>query len=133
MEASPKEETSKFTAGNLPGSFRNAFSGMFYLVKSENNARIHIIILSLVIITGLVLKISPAHWIAISLAAGLVLAGECFNTAIEYLCDVISPGHDSGIRRVKDLAAAGVLISAIISVITGLIIFVPALLRFFIE
>jgi diacylglycerol kinase len=131
MEASAKDDTGKFTVRNFIGSFRNAFCGIFILLKSENNARVHVIILLLVIIAGLVLKISPAHWIAVSLAAGLVLASECLNTAIEYLGDVILPEYDPRIKKAKDVAAAGVLISAIAAVITGLIIFIPAIIRFF--
>jgi diacylglycerol kinase len=130
MEASVKEGTGKFTARNLHISFKSAFSGIFILVKSENNARIHLIILLLVLIAGLVLKISTAHWITISLAAGLVLASECLNTAIEYLSDAVLPEYDPRIKIAKDLSAGGVLISAIVAFITGLIIFIPAIIRF---
>ncbi len=129
MKASGNDNVNKFTFRELPGSFRNAFTGMVILVRTENNARIHIIILVLVIVAGIALKISPAHWIAVSLAAGLVLATECINTAFEYLCDSLMPEYDSRIKKAKDLAAAGVLIAAIVSVVTGLIVFIPALLR----
>jgi diacylglycerol kinase (ATP) len=131
LEASDKSSTSKFILRRLAASFRNAFSGLVILLRCENNARIHVIILSLVIIAGIVLKIAPAHWIAISLAAGLVLACECFNTAVEYLCDVVMPEYDSRIKKAKDLSAAGVLISAIVSVVIGLMVFIPAIIRFF--
>ena len=77
------------------------------------------------------LKISPAQWTAIALAAGLVLAAEAFNTAIEVLCDAVKPDIDPAVRRVKDLAAAGVLISALTSIVVGLIVFIPAILRMF--
>jgi diacylglycerol kinase (ATP) len=131
MNTSAKNEINQFTRKGLAGSFRNAFSGIKVLVRSENNARIHIIILIVVIIAGIVLKISPAHWIAIILVSGLVIASECLNTAVEYLADAITPEYNSVIKKAKDLAAAGVLISAVVSVITGLIIFIPAIFRFF--
>lgn len=131
MNTSAKNEINQFTRKGLAGSFRNAFSGIKVLVRSENNARIHIIILIVVIIAGILLKISPAHWIAIILVSGLVIVSECFNTAVEYLADSITPEYNSIIGKAKDLAAAGVLISAIVSVITGLIIFIPAIFRFF--
>jgi len=131
MKASGKNEMNKFTGKGLPGSFRNAFSGIRVLVNSENNARIHIFILLLVVIAGIILKISPAHWLAVVLAAGLVLVTECLNTAVEYLSDAIMPEYNPKIKKAKDLAAAGVLVSAIASFVTGLIVFIPALLRFF--
>jgi diacylglycerol kinase len=126
MELSKRNKKSR---SGLTGSFRNAFSGIAILLRLERNARIHLVILVMVIIAGILLKISPAHWIAVSLAAGLVIAAESFNTAIEALCDAVKPEFDPGIRKAKDLAAAGVLISAIASVVTGLIVFVPALIR----
>ena len=129
MERSEKRSTRRFDIRKLPGSFRNAFTGIVILFKSESNARIHFVILLLVVIAGVILKISPAHWIAVSLAAGLVLTTECLNTAIEYLCDSIMPEYDFRVKKAKDLAAAGVLISAIVAVVVGLIVFIPALLR----
>lgn len=131
MKASGKNENNKFTLRRLPGNFRDAFSGIKVLFRSENNARIHFIILLLVIIAGIILKISTVHWIAIALAAGLVLTTECLNTSIEYLCDSIMPEYDSRIKKAKDLAAASVLISAVVSVVVGLIVFIPAICRFF--
>lgn len=126
METSDRNKGVK---SGLSGSFRNAFSGIATLLKLERNAKIHLVILVLVIAAGILLKISPANWIAVALSAGLVLAAESFNTAIEVLCDAVEPEFDPGIKRAKDLAAAGVLIAAITSAVTGLIIFIPALLR----
>lgn len=131
MKDTIKNETGNLSTRRLSGSFRNAFTGMATMIRSENNARIHFIILVLVIIAGIVLKVSPADWIALSLAAGLVLATECLNTAIEYLCDSIIPEYDSRVKNAKDLAAAGVLVASVVSAVTGLIVFIPALLRIF--
>lgn len=121
----------KKSHSSISDSLRYAFSGIAELLKAERNAGIHLVILALVTASGVLLKISPAHWIAIALAAGLVLAAEAFNTAIEVLCDAVKPEVDPSIRRVKDLAAAGVLISALASFVVGLIVFIPALLRIF--
>ena len=54
---------------------------------------------------------------AILFVSGLVFVSECFNTAVEYLSDQITDEENENIRKAKDVAAAGVLISAIISVI----------------
>lgn len=121
----------KKNPSSLSDSFRFAFSGIAGLLRAERNAVIHLVILALVIAAGILLKISPAQWTAIALAAGLVLAAEAFNTAIEVLCDAVKPETDPAIRRVKDLAAGGVLISALISIVVGLIVFIPAILRMF--
>jgi diacylglycerol kinase (ATP) len=106
-------------------SFRAAFNGIGTLLKYEHNARIHLFILAMVIIAGIFFGISATEWLAILFVTGLVFAGECFNTAVEYLADLITDEQNENIRRAKDVAAAGVLISALISVLTGLIIFIP--------
>ncbi|MNY66215.1 Undecaprenol kinase [compost metagenome] len=58
---------------------------------------------------------------------GLVFVCELFNTALEALADFASPGKHPQIKKVKDLAAAAVLLSAISALITGIIIFLPKL------
>jgi diacylglycerol kinase len=112
-------------------SFRDAFHGIGALLIYEHNARIHLVILIMVIVAGLLFRISGSDWMAILFVAGLVFVSECFNTAIEYLSDQISGQQNENIRKAKDVAAAGVLIAALISVITGLIIFIPEILLHF--
>ena len=114
-------------------SFRNAFSGITALIKYEHNARIHLFILLLVIAAGVILAVSLFDWIAIAFASGLVFMSECFNTAVEYLSDVVSPEDNEKIRIAKDAAAAGVLISAIVSVIIGIIVFLPKIYQLLIS
>lgn len=130
MEAGNQNKSlGKFKIKDRLMSFRNAFSGFVQLVRYEHNARIHFVILVLVISAGLLLGISSSDWIAVTLASGLVIISESFNTAIEYLSDEVSKGYSEKIRAAKDVAAAGVLISAIISVIIGLIVFLPQIYR----
>jgi diacylglycerol kinase (ATP) len=121
----------KFNINDRLKSFRNAFSGLAVLLKYEHNARIHLFMLITVIIAGALLRISTSEWIAIIFASGLVFVCECFNTAIEYLSDAVSQEYDKKIQTAKDIAAAGVFISAIVSVVIGIIIFIPEIFRLF--
>jgi diacylglycerol kinase (ATP) len=126
---SPGKKRAGFSLKERAKSFRAALNGIRLLVNNEHNARIHLFILVLVIIAGFLLKISASEWLALAILSGLVLAGECFNSAVEYLSDRISHEYDEEIRKAKDMAAAGVLISAFAAVVAGLIIFIPAILR----
>jgi diacylglycerol kinase len=110
-------------------SFVAAFHGILTLLRYEHNARIHLFILVIVIIAGILFRISGTGWLAILFVSGLVFTSECFNTAVEYLSDLITDKQNENIRRAKDVAAAGVLISASISAITGLIIFIPEIIK----
>ena len=118
-----------FSLDGRINSFRNAFRGIALLLRYEHNARIHLVILLIVIVAGFLLGISLNDWMAILFVTGLVFTSECFNTAIENLSDLITDQPNEYIRRAKDVAAAGVLLSAIISIAVGLIIFIPSVLK----
>lgn len=118
-----------FTLAGRLKSFGSAFSGLKLILKHEHNFRIHIIILVIVVVAGIYLKITATGWISIAVVSGLVLASECFNSALEYLSDIVSPEINPVIKSVKDTAAAGVLISAIIAIVVGLIIFIPEIVE----
>jgi diacylglycerol kinase len=108
--------------------FIPAFHGIRNLI-SDKNFIIHMVIAVLVVTAALIFSISPIEWLIIILCIGLVLTAESFNSAIETLCDLNKKEHNSEIRMIKDISAASVLISAIISAIAGLIIFVPEILE----
>lgn len=104
-------------------SFRFAGQGIIDLFRFENNAKVHLLIAVLVTLAGFYLQISRVEWAIILMQVGLVWAAEAFNTAIEKLCDFVSPGIHPQIKAVKDMASGAVLIMAIIAVIIGLVIF----------
>jgi diacylglycerol kinase len=121
----------KFSFSERLKSFRFAFSGFKVMLANEHNFRIHLVILALVIIAGIIFQISTAGWIAVTIVSALVISAECFNSAIEYLCDIVSPGFNPLVGKIKDITAAAVLVSVIAAVITGLIVFIPAIVKYF--
>jgi diacylglycerol kinase (ATP) len=108
-------------------SFRDAFAGLWLLVRAEPNARIHLLITILVISIGLWLNIPSYHWGLIIFAIGLVWTTEAFNTALENLGDRISPDYHPVTKRAKDLGAAAVLVSSIAAATIGTLVFGPPL------
>lgn len=119
----------KFSISNRIRSFRHAFNGLKILFKEEYNSRIQLLAAIAVVIAGFVFNISPTEWIAIILAIGFVLAMEAINSAIEGLSDFVSPEKHVMIKKIKDLAAAGVLISAITALAIGWVVFLPVALK----
>ncbi len=107
--------------------FKHAFSGLGYVMRSQQNARIHALATILVIAAGLWLRIERWEWVVLLLTVAMVWLAECFNTALEQVVDLASPDLHPIARRAKDAAAAAVLIAAIISLIIGLLIFIPPL------
>ncbi len=109
-------------------SFKFAFKGIATLFREEPNARIHLFVMTCVLIAGALLGLSAGEWCAVLICIGGVLMAEAFNSAIEALADKISPGFDPLIGKAKDLGAAAVLLFVFAAVAVGLIIFIPKLL-----
>jgi diacylglycerol kinase len=115
----------KFSFKSRVESFRFALNGLWSLLKYEHNSRIHLAGAITAIILGLMLKLNCSEWSLIIMVIGLVFITELLNSAVESLADYINPEWNELIKKAKDYSAAAVLISAIISVIIGAIIFIP--------
>jgi len=112
-------------------SFGYAFKGVAYATTSQLNFRIHLAATAIVLPLGYFLHISKSEWQWIMLCITIVLVTEIFNTMIETLVDLVSPGFNEKAGRIKDMAAGAVVIAATFALITGLIIFVPKILLLF--
>lgn len=106
-------------------SFKYAFKGLADLFRSQPNARIHLLATFVVSIAGFYYHISAIEWCLVLLAIAMVISAEGFNTAIEYLTDLVSPDYHPLAGKTKDVAAAAVLVCAIGAVLVGLLIFLP--------
>ena len=106
-------------------SFAYALQGMVYLVRTQPNARLHLLAAALVCAVGGVVGLSRAEWLWIIVAITLVWCAEAFNTALEQLADALHPENHPGIGRAKDVAAAAVLTAAVGAAVIGMLVFVP--------
>lgn len=110
-------------------SFSYAFTGLRLLFREMPNAVIQLMTAIAAVVTGFVLHISTAEWLAVILAIGLVLALEAINSALETLADYACHKEiHPAIKKVKDLAAAGVLIAALAALAVGLMVFLPKII-----
>lgn len=112
-------------------SFKYAFQGILASLKTERNMKIHMIIMVLVIIAGMIFKISKIEWMICILLFVVVIAGELLNTSIETIVDMIMPEKNEKAKIAKDVAAGAVLVLAIGAVIIGFIIFIPKIYLIF--
>ena len=108
-------------------SFAHALRGMGLLVRTQPNARLHLLAAGLVCIAGIYCGLSRMEWLLIVVAIVLVWGAEAFNTALEQLADVVHPAQHPGIGRAKDAAAAAVLIAALGAAVIGVLVFAPHL------
>jgi diacylglycerol kinase (ATP) len=118
-----------FTLKKRLKSFRYAFEGIRNLLAYEHNSRIHLAVAILAVILGIVLHIALWQWAVLAIAIFIVFIAEIFNSAIENLADVVSPGYNDAIKRAKDYCAAAVLLASLLAVILGFLIFLPEIIR----
>jgi diacylglycerol kinase (ATP) len=112
-------------------SFRFAFAGLWHVLRTQRNARIHLGMGITAVALGAVLGITTHEWLVLVLLIGLVFAAECFNTAVEALVDLFSPEWHERAKLAKDAAAATVLCTAFAAIVVGAIVFVPRLVELF--
>ena len=104
-------------------SFGYAFKGMRTLVATQAHAQLHLLATVLVITAGLYVRLRRWEWVAIMLCIAMVWLAEAMNTATEFLANEVSLEQRERIGKAKDVAAGGVLISAIVSVLVAVLVF----------
>lgn len=108
-------------------SFGYAFSGWWFVIKTQRNAWIHTIASVIVVVLALWLAIPERDLAVLILTIGFVWAAEFFNTALEAVVDLSTPAHHPLARVGKDVGAAAVLIAALVSVVIGVLLLGPPL------
>ncbi len=110
-------------------SMRYAIRGLRLMLRSQHNAWLHAVASCCVLMVGGYYVLSAAEWCWITLAIMSVWTAEALNTALELLADVASPEFHPLVGKAKDVAAGAVLLAALGSVIIGLLVIGPHLLR----
>jgi len=107
----------------LLNSFQYALQGLKAAFTGEKNFRIHCMAVVFVVIFSVVIGLPTLKWVLLILTMGFVLVCELFNTVAETLVDMITQEYSELAKKVKDLAAGAVLVSAITAVLAGIFIF----------
>ena len=115
----------KFSIIKRAESFTHAGRGLYIFIKSTHNAWVHAIVFVLVIVAGVFFQITKIEWLLILIVSGMVFISEAFNTAIEIDMNLTSPTYHPFARDTKDVAAGAVLISTILALVVGIIVFLP--------
>ena len=119
MPAAPKESYWRRRLRSVAFAWR----GMRLIVRTQPNARLHVVATLAACLLGFALQISRIEWCVILIAIVAVWTAEALNTALEFLCDVASPDFHPLIEQAKDVAAGGVLISSVGAALVALLIY----------
>lgn len=122
MVLKDKRQTEKNRS--LIQSIAHAMYGVKDIFLRERNFRYHCLIAVLVVGCGLAIHLSLMEWIAIVVCIGAMFVAETFNSAIERLADFACNGkYQFLVKQAKDAASAAVLLTAVFTVLIGLLVF----------
>ncbi|QSS98995.1 diacylglycerol kinase family protein [Pontibacillus sp. ALD_SL1] len=107
--------------------FSFAFQGVWEVLKTERNFRIHITVSAIVVLAGFLFDLAAWEWVAVTTIMAMVIILEMINSVIERIMDFLSPEHHPLVGEIKDISAGAVLVAALASVIIACIIFLPKL------
>ena len=112
-------------------SFHYAIQGLRYALRNDQNLRFHFFMAFVVIILSLIFRVNPYEMGILGVMIILVITTEMLNTSIEQMVDLITKEHRQEAKIAKDVASGMVLVSAIGSIIVGILIFAPHIVRLF--
>ncbi len=109
------------------GKFADAFRGFFLSIRTQSSFAAHLPVAAAAVALGAWLGLSLVEWGLVTLAIGLVVMAEVFNTSIEALAKAVGRYPDDGIRDALDHASGGVLVAVLTAVTIGLVVLGPKL------
>lgn len=111
------------TKQSLPQAFKNAFAGIVYCIQYERNIKIQLLAAFLAGSVAWWLELDRYEIVIVLLTVGSVIITEMMNTVVEAIVDMVSPEFHPLAKIAKDVAAGAVLISAVISLLVGYLLF----------
>ena len=112
-------------------SFKNAFAGIFWSLRTQPNFRVHIFLSVLALILAWYLRISQLETLVIIFTIILGLTAEMINTSLESMTDLITKEWKAEAKIAKDVSAGMMLTVSIGAVVIAAFIYVPYLWKFF--
>jgi diacylglycerol kinase (ATP) len=108
-------------------SFRYAFAGWWYVLRTQRNAWVHAAISTGVLLLAWLLRLARVEWAILILTITVVWIAEFVNTSLEAIVDMTMPDPHPLAKVAKDVAAAAVLVGAGGAILVGLLILGPPL------
>ena len=120
----------KLKAKSLKAKKKKARHGINLALRAEKNLRVHMIIAAMVVLAGFILHVGTVKFSILLLTIALVVLAEMLNSALEFAVDALYKNKYSRlVKFAKDISAGAVLFVSFISVVVGILIFVPEILK----
>ncbi|MFH0749792.1 MAG: diacylglycerol kinase family protein [Candidatus Gottesmanbacteria bacterium] len=111
-------------------SFKDAFSGLRWVLKTQPNFRFHLVLSAVALTLGYMLQVTSVEMAIIVFTIILGLTAEMINTSIESMTDLITKEYREDAKIAKDVAAGMMLVTAIGAILVAVFVFVPHILNY---
>ena len=112
-------------------SFSFAFEGLKTAFRQETNFKVHTVIALIAIVMAVFLQFNHLEWSILLLTIALVVILELVNTSLEAIVNLVEPDIKEQAKIAKDVSAAAVMIAAVVSIIVGLLLFIPKIVLYY--
>lgn len=119
----------RFKAHSLFASFKYASAGLYFMLRTQRNMRIHTVSGIAVFALAVGLKLPSLQLALIAVVCSLVVICEMFNTAIENAVDLATHRRHPLAKAAKDVAAGAVMAAALNAIVVGVLLLGPPLWR----
>ncbi len=109
---------------DIVGPFRVAFNGIVFTIRTQRHMRFHLFVVIIVILLSVLVNLGLRETLVLLFTISLVLVAEMFNSAIEATVDLVSPNYHPLAKFAKDIAAGAVLVSTMIAIVVGALLFI---------
>lgn len=137
MESKDKKQKEEYENSKKDFSIKALFNvikysleGYIHFYKYERSSILHLIVAAGIILGSLTLNLNPVEWLFIIFILLVMLAIELLNTAIEAVCDLVSPEYNKLVKVAKDSASAATFSISLALIVAGCIIYVPKIMAF---
>jgi undecaprenol kinase len=106
-------------------SFKHSLDGLVFAFTNHPNLRVHLLAAILAISAGIYFHLNNLEWVILLFTITLVIVAEMINTSIESVVDLLVSEHRLSAKIAKDVSAGMVLLTSILAIIIGIILFIP--------
>lgn len=123
IEKKEEKNNEKLKNNNFIDAWGNAFNGIIYAVTTQSNIKKQLVIAVIVMLVSLLFNLTRAEFLCLMFTVILIILAEMFNTAVETVVDLYTDLYHPKAKIAKDVAAGGVVITAINALIVAYFLF----------
>lgn len=122
----------RFKSSSVVESISNAVRGLKLAISSQRNFVIEVIIAVIAFVSAIILGFSSTDKCILLIMIAIVLVCEMLNSVIEFTLDAVyKNSYSKLVEMAKDMSAGMVLLVAIISVVVGIFLYFPYIIKLF--